>query len=97
MALFRVLQESLTNVSKHCGPGTAVEVSLGFAPGEARLRVTDRGPGFALEGAGRDGHYGLANMRERANKVGGEILIRTAPGQGTTIGLTVDAMEEREA
>lgn len=97
LALFRVLQESLTNVSKHCGQGTAVEVTLGFAPGEARLRVTDRGPGFALQGAGRDGHYGLANMRERANKVGGEIVIRSEPGQGTTIGLKVNAKEEGEA
>ena len=95
LALFRVLQESLTNVSKHCGQGTIVEVVLAFAPGEARLLIADRGPGFAEGAPLADGHYGLANMRERANKVGGEIRISSQPGNGTTIMLRVNAAEER--
>src|SRR2546430_732248 len=65
LALFRVLQESLTNVAKHCGRGTAVDVTLGFATGKAQLSVQDHGPGFQMtDGAelSRQGHYGLANM-----------------------------------
>jgi two-component system, NarL family, sensor histidine kinase DegS len=95
LALFRVLQEAITNVGKHCGKDTLVEVTLTFSPGQAELLVEDRGPGFvpALDGA-RDGHYGLANMRERANKVAGRIRVTSAPGKGTRIELSVQAGEE---
>jgi signal transduction histidine kinase len=100
LGLFRVLQESLTNVSKHCGKGTIVDVTLTFQPGAAQLRVKDHGDGFALPShpaaLGRDGHYGLANMRERANKVGGEMRMTSEPGKGTCIELTVHAGEEQE-
>jgi len=100
LALFRVLQETITNVSKHCGKGTVVDVTLTFAPGKAQLSVKDHGKGFALPtdtGAmSREGHYGLANMRERANKVGGQIRMTSEPGKGTSIELTVHAGEEHE-
>ncbi len=100
LALFRVLQESIANVSKHCGKGTVVEVTLTFAPGKAQLTVKDRGKGFPLPSDGtalsRDGHYGLANMRERANKIGGQIRMTSEPGKGTSIELTVHAGEEQE-
>jgi two-component system sensor histidine kinase DegS len=95
LALFRVLQEAVTNVAKHCGKGTVVEVTLTFAPGHAQLRIQDRGKGFIMpsgDGA-RDGHYGLANMRERANKVAGQIRMVSEPGQGTCIELVVQADE----
>jgi signal transduction histidine kinase len=98
LAIFRVLQESLTNAAKHCGKGTVVEVTLTFSPGLAELAVQDRGPGFELPKdpprAARGGHYGLANMRERANKVSGRLRIDSAPGRGTRIELTVHAGEE---
>jgi signal transduction histidine kinase len=93
LALFRVLQEALTNVARHCGNGTAVDVTLTFARGEARLRVQDAGPGFVLAEGSRDGHYGLANMRERARKVGGDLQLSSAPGKGTCIELSVKAAE----
>jgi signal transduction histidine kinase len=99
LAIFRVLQESLTNAAKHCGKGTLVEVILTFSPGVAQLAVQDRGQGFELprdQGElGRTGHYGLANMRERANKVSGRIHIESVPGAGTRIELTVHAGEEQ--
>jgi signal transduction histidine kinase len=100
LAMFRVLQESLTNASKHCGRGASVEVTLAFGRGEARLMVQDRGEGFELPAdlasLSRAGHYGLANMRERANKVGGRVEIASAPGRGTRIHLIVHAGEEME-
>ncbi|MBS2021798.1 MAG: sensor histidine kinase [Deltaproteobacteria bacterium] len=98
LAIFRVLQESLTNAAKHCGKGTVVEVTLTFAPGACTLTVADQGKGFELPSdpdvLSREGHFGLANMRERANKVGGRIRVASAPGKGTRIELTVHAGEE---
>lgn len=98
LAIFRVLQESLTNAAKHCGKGTLIEVSLTFAPGSCTLAVQDHGGGFTLpsdpDQLSREGHYGLANMRERANKVGGRLRVASAPGKGTRIELTVHAGEE---
>ncbi len=100
LALFRVLQESLTNISKHCGKGTLVEVTLTFAPGTATLSVKDHGGGFYvpadLQELSRQGHYGLANMRERANKVGGRVTMFSAPGSGTRVELAVHAGEEQD-
>ena len=100
LALFRVLQESITNVSKHCGKGTLVEVTLTFLPGSAQLAVRDHGKGFVLPAdpasLSRDGHYGLANMRERANKVSGQVKMTSEPGKGTCIELVVHAGEEQD-
>ena len=99
LALFRVLQESLTNVAKHCGRGTEVDVALSFDAGRAALCVQDQGPGFLLptdsSELARKGHFGLENMRERAAKVGGTIQLSSAPGRGTRIELTVHAGEEQ--
>ena len=97
LALFRVLQEALTNVAKHCGKGTEVDVALDFADRRATLRIEDRGKGFLLPqdplALAREGHYGLANMRERAHKVGAQIRICSEPGKGTRIELTVHATQ----
>ena len=99
LALFRVLQESLTNVAKHCGRGTEVDVTLSFEEGTASLRVQDHGPGFLLPTDGselsREGHFGLENMRERAAKVGGRIALSSEPASGTCVELTVHAGEEQ--
>ncbi|HKC58495.1 MAG TPA: ATP-binding protein [Myxococcales bacterium] len=99
LALFRVLQESLTNVAKHCRRGTGVDVALSFDAGRAALCVQDQGPGFLLptdsSELARKGHFGLENMRERAAKVGGTIQLSSAPGRGTRIELSVHAGEEQ--
>jgi signal transduction histidine kinase len=72
LAVYRVAQEALTNITKHACPQW-VEVHLGYDPGGASLRVED----FALdqkppETSGRSG-YGLTGMRERAELLGGEL------------------------
>ena len=73
-------------------------MTLTFAPGSCTLTVADQGKGFELPSdpdvLSREGHFGLANMRERANKVGGRIRVASAPGKGTRIELTVHAGEE---
>ena len=100
LALFRVLQESLTNVAKHCGRGTRVDVGLAFADGTATLSVQDDGPGFTLPDGSDSpsaGHYGLANMRERAAKVRGSVRIASAPGEGTHVQLHVHGLEGHDS
>ncbi|HSJ98681.1 MAG TPA: PAS domain S-box protein [Myxococcota bacterium] len=87
-AVFRVLQESLTNVAKHA-EATQVEVTLERGPREVTLTVTDNGLGFAAGEAPRPGSYGLVGLRERATLVGGAVTIESAPGNGTRIELVV--------
>jgi signal transduction histidine kinase len=80
---YRIVQEALTNVRKHAGPGAAAEVSLRYGEDELLVRVADDGhaavAGTGWSGAPRAGH-GLAGMRERAAMYGG--TVRTGPRQG---------------
>jgi PAS domain S-box-containing protein len=76
LALFRIVQEALTNAGKHSG-GNAVEVSIAYAQG-VQLTVSDNGRGFPeREGAraARRGGFGLPTMRERAKALGGELRV----------------------
>lgn len=81
-ALFRIVQEALTNVARHAN---ADQVEVGFvADGdELLLSVRDSGNGFVHDHDGSG--IGLVSMRERATAVGGKFTIISAPGQGTTI------------
>jgi two-component system, NarL family, sensor histidine kinase DegS len=87
LALFRILQEALSNAARHGGAGQ-VRVRLGYELGQVSLSVRDDGRGFDVQQA-RSGHYGLLNMHERAQKIGGTLLVESAPGQGTHVCLTV--------
>ncbi len=95
--IYRVVQEALTNVSRHAQATRAV-VSIAMAPGDAavRISVTDDGRGLPAGGApsgprgdGLKGGFGLSGMRERAELVGGELELMPAPEKGTTVRLTV--------
>jgi two-component system sensor histidine kinase UhpB len=96
LVIFRVTQESLSNIGKHAG-ARDVDVELSFV-GRTLLRVQDDGLGFdasrtdggRLRG-GRAGGLGLSGMRERALLVGGNLDIFSVPGGGTTIELTMGA------
>jgi signal transduction histidine kinase len=61
-----------------------------------RLRIRDDGRGFEPD-AVPDGHLGLAGMRARAEKIGGSLAVRSRPGEGTTVDITIptDALAER--
>jgi two-component system sensor histidine kinase UhpB len=95
LVIFRVTQESLSNIAKHASAGD-VDVELSFV-GRTVLRVRDDGAGFASLPSqrrngrvrGRPGGLGLSGMRERALLVGGSLEVFTAPGEGTTIELTM--------
>ncbi len=82
-ALFRIVQESLTNVVRHAG-ANQVKVCLTADNNELLLTVSDDGSGIAA-GARRGSGIGLVSMRERAAALGGRFNIRSVPGVGTTI------------
>jgi len=82
--LFRVLQESLTNVVKHSGAKTA-QVELAGNPSEIQLQILDSGVGFDPKSTGSRGGLGLISMRERLSLLGGELLIESRPSGNTWI------------
>jgi len=84
LCLFRVLQESLQNAVKHSGM-RLFAVELRGTEGEIQLTVSDQGVGFDTHDAINRHGLGLISMRERIQLVGGEILIHSQPGSGTTI------------
>lgn len=91
-ALFRITQESLTNVLKHGGPGVKATVLTDWRPGEVRLVISDDGRGAAstADAGGNDGirgGHGLVGMRERAVMLGGSL----AAGPGPSGGFRVEA------
>jgi signal transduction histidine kinase len=86
LALFRVLQELLSNAAKHA-QATQVDVKLHFSAERIELAVKDDGKGFD-PAASRPGHYGLIHLRERAMKVQGEVNVESKPGAGTQVVFT---------
>jgi NarL family two-component system sensor histidine kinase LiaS len=87
-AMFRVIQEALTNIRRHAG-ATNVSVVVTVDDGVLRLRVEDNGRGLSASDTGDRG-LGLAGMRERMESVGGRCTIE-ATGTGTAIQVTVPA------
>jgi signal transduction histidine kinase len=89
-ALIRVGREALRNAAKHA-PGANVRLILGVEEDTAFVQVTDDGPGFEPASAlgPVDGHIGLALLADAAEGVGGRLDLRSRPGKGTTVKLTV--------
>ncbi len=82
--LYRILQESLTNVVKHSGAKTA-QIELAGSPGEIQLKILDSGVGFDPKSTGSRGGLGLISMRERLSLLGGELSIESRPSGNTWI------------
>jgi signal transduction histidine kinase len=90
-ALFRIVQEALTNVAKYAR-ATRATVTLGVTAQASCLTIADDGCGFdstAPQQPARDRGWGLMIMRERAVAVGAELKVESAPGQGTRIIVTL--------
>jgi signal transduction histidine kinase len=87
---YRIVQEALTNVLKHAGPGARTEVRLGTDRRGVVIEVLDDGrgatavPGPDLDDAGAQGH-GIVGMRERARLLGGSLDARPRPGGGFSV------------
>jgi two-component system sensor histidine kinase UhpB len=87
-ALFRVLQESLTNVARHAG-ASRVRITLSATESDVQLTVDDNGKGFGASLESGPKTFGLLGMRERATILGGELAVHSNPGAGTSIMMTV--------
>ncbi len=87
LAAYRVVQEGLTNVMKHAGPGAAAEVAVERTPGALRITVADDGIGAASPDDGL-GH-GLPGMRERVSFHGGVLTAGTRSGGGWEVRATL--------
>jgi PAS domain S-box-containing protein len=83
-AIFRIFQETLTNVARHAG-ATTVQTSLVVGETKIALITHDNGAGFDVPAVRGRGSLGLLGMRERAHLLGGEFKISSSPGKGTTV------------
>jgi PAS domain S-box-containing protein len=82
--LFRIAQESLTNVARHAR-ASQVRLLMRRSGDALEMSIVDDGCGFDPEQAQAGGHFGLLGMRERALRVGASLLIDSASGRGATI------------
>ena len=91
--IYRIGNEALRNAFRHA-EAKQIEVELRYDERQLRLRIRDDGKGIDpqfLTAEGRERHFGLHGMRERAKLIGGKLTVWTAPGSGTEIELSVPA------
>ncbi|MAT99513.1 MAG: hypothetical protein CL608_20415 [Anaerolineaceae bacterium] len=86
--LYRIAQEALTNVVKHAR-AKQVNISLRFDEVQVCLEIEDDGVGFDTA-VHHSGGMGLRGIQERVEKIGGDLLVQSAPGQGTILRITVN-------
>ena len=84
--LLRIGQEAITNAVKHSGAQT-VKIRLELNPHRVNLQIKDDGKGFVPEicAGPKDGHFGLLGIRERTERLGGQVWITSVPGVGTSV------------
>lgn len=87
-AIFRVVQESLTNIARHA-QAQHVWVDLHFEPAQVQVSIRDDGVGFAQTPAAEPHGFGLLGMRERMLSIGGQFNIDSTVGQGSTVSIVV--------
>jgi signal transduction histidine kinase len=91
--VYRIAAEALRNAFRHA-QAHQIEVEIHYDDKEFSLHVRDDGKGIdhsVLGGDGREGHYGLHGMRERAKLVGGELAIWSEADSGTEVELSIPA------
>lgn len=96
VALFRVVQESISNIKKHSN-ASHVAVKMEILNQKINLMIKDNGKGFNIKEVFADKKregYGLIGMRERIQVLNGEFSIKTSPGQGTSINISVPLDED---
>lgn len=93
MGLFRAYQESLTNVARH-SDASEVSSALEVIKGNINLTINDNGKGFDTKKVNQGKTLGLLGMKERVLMMGGMLAIKSGPGKGTTISITVPLKQE---
>jgi signal transduction histidine kinase len=93
-AVLRIVQEAIANVVRHAAANT-IRLTMSFGVRRLRVTVVDDGRGFVVEPDFRayGGHWGLVGMQERAEQIGASLRVRSAPGHGTTVVLSVPLPE----
>jgi len=86
--VYYVLREGLTNVTRH-SHASRVEIQLKRDNGALEGSLTDNGVGFSLESTQNRSGLGLPAMEQRIKKVGGELLVKSSPGQGTNLSFAI--------
>ena len=88
--VYRIGYEAIRNACSHSN-GTQLTIELIYAQ-DLKLRISDNGVGMEAEVAahGKDGHFGLRGMRERAARIGGQLVVLSSPANGTDISLCVN-------
>jgi signal transduction histidine kinase len=88
--VYSIGREALVNAFRHSGAAT-IEVELEYRPHELRMQVRDNGRGIDPQVlyAGRDGHWGLSGMRERAERIGAKLKVWSSSTNGTEVDLRV--------
>jgi two-component system sensor histidine kinase UhpB len=94
-AIFRIIQEALTNVARHAD-ATLTTLTIEIDETDCLLRISDNGRGAEDTGARRHNSFGLLGVRERAHMLGGTVRIHTASGQGFTIAVTLPLRAVKE-
>jgi signal transduction histidine kinase len=91
--LYHIAQEALNNSLKHA-KAQHLQVRLQLKGAVVRLEISDDGVGFDPTTAGERGGLGLRGMRERVQRIGGQLQIESAPDQGTRV--TVEVLRKTE-
>lgn len=94
VAIFRLVQESVTNAMKH-GKCKQIWVKVEWRKDAVNILVKDNGAGFD-QSLVRDSSFGLLGMRERIDLLKGEMIVTSSPGNGTTIMFRISLNEEKE-
>ena len=94
-AVFRIFQESLTNVARHA-QATQVQVGLERVNGNVLLRLTDNGKGIGEEKTRGTASLGILGMYERVRLLNGDMSISGEQGQGTVINVTIPLFQNQE-
>ncbi|CAN5334791.1 hypothetical protein BH09PSE6_BH09PSE6_22180 [soil metagenome] len=84
IAIYRVIQEALTNIMKYA-KATTVEVELRNAPEGLRLKISDDGEGFDVDRVSQVKKHGLVGMRQRMQALGGQFAVASTKGEGTVV------------
>jgi two-component system sensor histidine kinase UhpB len=92
LALYRIVQEALSNVARHSGARSA-RVDLEVKRGAVQAVVSDSGRGFSVEEEMSRGGLGLFGMQERGAYLGGAVEIESRPGHGTRVRVTIPTVE----
>ncbi|WP_158592285.1 PAS domain S-box protein [Noviherbaspirillum sedimenti] len=91
--LFRILQESLTNVARHAN-ASCVNIALNRKGGKLQMRIADDGVGMYPSDRRKSKSFGLIGIRERVSAIGGELTLESTLGQGTVLVIAIPLISD---